>query len=130
VSYTLKYQVPASLAAAALRATSYTGRAGPRELQPHSDAAKKKIMNIMNSERHQLCRFYKALSLNCIFLFFCDSTALWTLAAFSFSESYTHSIGFLGRGISPSQGRYLHKQNKRTQTSMLRVGFEPTAPVF
>jgi hypothetical protein len=39
----------------------------------------------------------------------------------------------LGRGISPSQGRYLYTeqtQNKRTQTSMLRVGFEPTIPVF
>jgi hypothetical protein len=37
-------------------------------------------------------------------------------------------------GISRSQGRYLHtkqrKQSKRTQTSMPRVGFEPTIPVF
>jgi hypothetical protein len=36
--------------------------------------------------------------------------------------------------ISSSQGRYLHMttqtQNKRTQTSMPRVGFEPTFPVF
>jgi hypothetical protein len=48
---------------------------------------------------------------------------------------YTQSVGLLGRGISPSQGRYLHTeqhktQNKRTQTSMPRVGFEPTTPVF
>jgi hypothetical protein len=41
------------------------------------------------------------------------------------------SVGLLGRGISPSQGRYLTKtQNKRTQTSMPWVGFEPTVPVF
>jgi hypothetical protein len=33
--------------------------------------------------------------------------------------------------ISPSQGRYLTQtQNKRTQTSMPRVGFEPTIPAF
>jgi hypothetical protein len=47
------------------------------------------------------------------------STALcWALAAFSVSWSYTQSAGLLGRGISPSQGRYLqkgqHKHNKRT----------------
>jgi hypothetical protein len=43
-----------------------------------------------------------------------------------------HSIGLLGRAISPSQGRYLTKtQNKhRQQTSMPRVVFEPTIPVF
>jgi hypothetical protein len=37
-------------------------------------------------------------------------------------------------GISPSQGSYLHteqhEQNKRTQTSMTRVRFEPTTPAF
>jgi hypothetical protein len=40
----------------------------------------------------------------------------------------------LWTGIRPSQGRYLyteqHKQYKPTQTSMPRVGFEPTIPVF
>jgi hypothetical protein len=42
-----------------------------------------------------------------------------------------HSVGFLGRVISPSQGRYLTQtQNKQKQTPMLRVGFEPTIPVF
>jgi hypothetical protein len=47
---------------------------------------------------------------------------------------YTQSVGLLGRGISPSQGRYLRRttqaQNKRTQASMPLVGFEPTIPVF
>jgi hypothetical protein len=41
---------------------------------------------------------------------------------------FRQSVGLLGRRISPSQGRYLHRttqtQNKRRQTSMLRVGFE------
>jgi hypothetical protein len=44
------------------------------------------------------------------------------------------SVGLLGRGISPTQGRYLHRttqtQNKRRQTSLLWVGFEPTIPAF
>jgi hypothetical protein len=38
---------------------------------------------------------------------------------------YTQSVGLLGGGISPSQGRYLHteqqKHNKRTQTYMPRA---------
>jgi hypothetical protein len=55
----------------------------------------------------------------------------WPL--FQFLNLYT--VGrTLGRVISPSQGRYLHRttqtQNKRTQTSMHRVGFEPTIPAF
>jgi hypothetical protein len=42
-----------------------------------------------------------------------------------------HSVGLLGRVISPSQGRYLTRtQNKHKQTSMLRVRFEPTIPAF
>jgi hypothetical protein len=32
------------------------------------------------------------------------------LAAFSVSWSYTQSIGLFGRGISPSQGHYLHTE--------------------
>jgi hypothetical protein len=56
----------------------------------------------------------------------------WPL--FQFLDLFTQKIGLLGRGISPSQGRYLHteqhKQNKRTQTCMSQVGFEPTIPVF
>jgi hypothetical protein len=44
------------------------------------------------------------------------------------------SIRFLGRGISPTQGRYPHRttqtQNKRRPTSMPLMGLEPTIPVF
>jgi hypothetical protein len=32
------------------------------------------------------------------------------MAAFSVSLSFTQSVGLLGRGISPSQGRYLHTE--------------------
>jgi hypothetical protein len=46
----------------------------------------------------------------------------------------TQSVGLLGRGISLSQGRYLHteqyKHRINTQTYMPRVGFEPIIPVF
>jgi hypothetical protein len=42
-----------------------------------------------------------------------------------------HSLGLLGRVISPSQGRYLTQtQNEHKQTSMPRVGFETTTPAF
>jgi hypothetical protein len=48
--------------------------------------------------------------------------------------TYTQVAGLLGRGISPSQGFYLHtgqhKQNKVTQTSIPRAGFEPMTPAF
>jgi hypothetical protein len=56
----------------------------------------------------------------------------WPL--FQFIDLFKQSVGLLGRGISPSQGSYLHtgqhKQNKRTQTSMPQVGFEPMIPAF
>jgi hypothetical protein len=42
-----------------------------------------------------------------------------------------HSVGLLERVISPSQGRHLTQtQNRRKQTSMPRVRFEPTIPAF
>jgi hypothetical protein len=48
---------------------------------------------------------------------------------------HPQSVGLLGRGISPSQVRYLHRrttqtQNKRTQISMPPVGFETMIRVF
>jgi hypothetical protein len=43
-------------------------------------------------------------------------------------------VGLFGRGISPTQGLYLHtgqhNTEKRGHTSMPRVGLEPTIPVF
>jgi hypothetical protein len=65
--------------------------------------------------------------------FISGSAALcWALAAFSVSWSFTQSVGLLRSEISPSQGRYIHteqhKHNKRTQTPMPCVGFEPTIP--
>jgi hypothetical protein len=52
---------------------------------------------------------------------------------FYFLNLYT--VGLLGRGISPSQGRYLHtEQHKhRSKADMhpcLELGFEPMIPVF
>jgi hypothetical protein len=54
------------------------------------------------------------------------------LGRFQFGKLYTQCVGPLGWGISPPQGHYLHRttqtQNKRTQTSIPRVEFEPTVP--
>jgi hypothetical protein len=61
-------------------------------------------------------------------------TSLIYLGRFLSFLIYTQSIRLLGRGISPWEGRYLHteqhKQNKSTQTSMPRVGFQSTIPMF
>jgi hypothetical protein len=47
---------------------------------------------------------------------------------------YRQSVGFLGRGISTTQGRYLHRttqtQKKRGDTFIPLVGFEPTIQEF
>jgi hypothetical protein len=57
------------------------------------------------------------------------STAFVDLGRFFSFLIYTQSVGLLGQGISPLQGRYLHRttwtQNKRTQTTMPRVEFDP-----
>jgi hypothetical protein len=63
------------------------------------------------------------------------STALVGLGRFFSFLLYTQSVGFLERGISPSQGLYLHTEQHKTQkkpnqTSMPLVRFEPTIPVF
>jgi hypothetical protein len=62
------------------------------------------------------------------FFFFCCSHLEHRTSVKSFFSlkflNLRQSVGLLGRGISPSQGRYL------TQTSMPPVVFEPTIPVF
>jgi hypothetical protein len=49
-----------------------------------------------------------------------------------FLELFRHMAGLLGRVISPSQGLYLHRTTRnsetRGQTSMPWAGFEPTIP--
>jgi hypothetical protein len=62
------------------------------------------------------------------------STSLGLGRFFSHLIFFIQSVGLLGRGISPSQGRFLHtgqrKQNKRTHTSIPQVGIEPTISVL
>jgi hypothetical protein len=48
---------------------------------------------------------------------------------------YRESVGFLGQGISPSQGRYLHTEKHKhrinaQETSMPWLGFKPRIPAF
>jgi hypothetical protein len=47
-------------------------------------------------------------------------------------ESYRHLVGLLARGISQSEGCYLHKttQTEKKNISMPQVTFEHTRPVF
>jgi hypothetical protein len=76
-----------------------------------------------------------------LFLFLSYScSSLWSVvhprnSSFHFSFLiFRQSVELLGRGISLSQGRYLHRttqtRNKRGQTFMPRLAFEPTTPVF
>jgi hypothetical protein len=61
----------------------------------------------------------KALSLFPVALTLEHRASMKRFVSFQFLRQ---SVGLFGRGISSSQGRYLHteqhKQNKRTQTSM------------
>jgi hypothetical protein len=51
-----------------------------------------------------------------IFSFFLyGSTALWTLAAFSVSQSYTHSVGLLGRGLVRCKVAICTQNNTNTE---------------
>jgi hypothetical protein len=47
---------------------------------------------------------------------------------------YTQSVVFLGRGMSPSQGRYIHREQHKGRINALRhpclVRFKATKPVF
>jgi hypothetical protein len=51
----------------------------------------------------------------------------WLL--FRFLDLITQTVRHFGRGIKPSQDRYLHT-GQRTQTSMPQVGFKPIIPMF
>jgi hypothetical protein len=56
----------------------------------------------------------------------------WPLFSFLI---YTQSVGLLGRGMRPSQGRYLYTEQHKHRINAhrhpyLKVGFEPTIPVF
>jgi hypothetical protein len=70
------------------------------------------------------------------YLFIYGCTVLVDLGRFFSFLIYTQSVGLLGRGISPSQGNYLHREqhkhriNAHRHTPMPRVGFEPTILVF
>jgi hypothetical protein len=64
-----------------------------------------------------------------VFLSLYGSIDLVDLGRFFSFLIYTLSVGLLGWGNSPSQGRY-YTQNKCTQTSMPRMRFEPNIPVF
>jgi len=54
------------------------------------------------------------------------------LSSETYESIFAHLVGFLGRGISLSQGHYPHRttQHKKCgHTFMPRAGFETTMPV-
>jgi hypothetical protein len=64
-------------------------------------------------------------------------TRYWTFVGghglfFSFVIFFTETVGALGRGISPLQGRYLHKEQHKhkinAQTFVPSLRLEPTIP--
>jgi hypothetical protein len=55
----------------------------------------------------------KAISLLLLLLLLWLYSSLLGLGCFSVSWSYTQSVGLLQRGISPSQGRYLHTEQHK-----------------
>jgi hypothetical protein len=70
-----------------------------------------------------------------IYLSIYGSTALVDLGSFFSFLIYTQSVGLLGRGISPSQGRYLHKKKHQHRINAHRhpcIEWEsnPRAPAF
>jgi hypothetical protein len=65
-----------------------------------------------------------SLSTHFMYYYYYDSTALrWVLAAFLAFSSYTQSVGFLGRGISPSQGLFLHTEQYKHRINELNTDF-------
>jgi hypothetical protein len=60
-----------------------------------------------------------------------SSLSTWYFTAAGQFLNLIHSVGLLGQVISSMQGHYLiETQNKHRQTSVPRVGFEPTIPAF
>jgi hypothetical protein len=68
--------------------------------------------NIVHAGYKRLVREYVYICLS-IYLYIYGSTALVDLGRFFSFLIYTQLIGLLGRGISPSQGRYLHTEQHK-----------------
>jgi hypothetical protein len=88
----------------------------------------------LDSKHHGLVHLTHSDSILLLILDIWDPLACFHLALIWNCESYRKWVWLVGRVISPSQGRYLHRtiqtQQKRAQTSMPCVGFEATIPAF
>jgi hypothetical protein len=99
----------------------YTGGSFEKRSQKHMNLICWENMNtkeqFQNKSFSRPCRpKIKSMDLTqniILWTFFYGCTDLWPLATFSGSLSYTQSVGLLGRGISPSQGRYLHTEQQK-----------------
>jgi hypothetical protein len=74
---------------------------------------------------------FSRITKDCIHLFFNEFTVIcWTLAAFfSFVILYTPGTGDQPVSRPTPTHRTTQRENKRKQTSIPRVGFEPTTPM-
>jgi hypothetical protein len=72
------------------------------------------MMFVWKTKRRRLSFIHSSMTLQPLF---------GALVDFSVSESYIESVGLLGRGISPSQGHYLHTgQNTNKEYFFLLSG--------
>jgi hypothetical protein len=68
------------------------------------------VLNYCYSKHHYIFIYLS------IHLTICGSTAVSLASdAFLVSDLFTQSVGLLGRGISPSQGCYLHAEHTNTE---------------
>jgi hypothetical protein len=90
-------------------------------------------MEISNESNHQIYSPQLFVTPNHLYSVY-TALQLFDLGRFFSFLIYTQLVGLPGRGISRSQSLYLHrgqhKQNTHIHTSMSRVKFEPTTPVF
>jgi hypothetical protein len=64
---------------------------------------------------HKVDGFSGILRCFSIYYYYGSTAICWALASFSVLIPYTQSVGLLGRGISPSQDRYIHREQHKTE---------------
>jgi hypothetical protein len=105
---------------------------GPQNLSEHCETHK----NVLTLRGSNISRPARSPSLHGLsYISIYGSISLLDLGRFFSFLIYTRSVGLLGRGNQPvarplPAHRTTQTQIKSTQTSISRVGFDPTIPVF
>jgi hypothetical protein len=74
--------------------------------------AANKGCDVSNGHWHY-CYYYYYYYYYYRYYYYCSTVLLWALCAFLVSSSYAQSVWILGRGISMSQGLYLHTEQHK-----------------